>query len=138
MRISLDTLFSTAPYLSALHDRHGAWFDAAMAAPDAALAAELARLGEEGARAAGEDELGRALRVGKGRIALLAAAAECLGLWSTAQATAALSDLADAALEAGLDLLIRQARDKGQIEGNAVDSVGPSPASTAPSPESIN
>src|SRR5690606_13025313 len=48
-------------------------------------------------------------------IALLAAAAETGGLWSTAEATAALSDLADAALDAALDFLLRKAIEKGDV-----------------------
>ena len=53
------------------------------------------------------------LRQAKGRIALLAAVAEVGGAWTTAQSTAALSDLADAALDASLDFLMRKAADKG-------------------------
>ena len=58
--------------------------------------------------------IGATLRAAKGRIALLAAAAETGGGWTTAQSTAALSDLADAALDAGLAVLLRKAAEKGR------------------------
>ncbi len=48
-------------------------------------------------------------------MALLAAAAETEGCWTTAQSTAALSDLADAALDAGLEVLLRKAIGKGDV-----------------------
>ena len=122
MPVSLQTLLDAAPYLSDLYARHGAWFGAAIDAPDAGLAAELDRLRDAGRDLAAEDDLSRELRIGKGRLALLAAAAECLGHWTTAQSTAALSDLADAALSAGLDFHLRQARDKGQLQGGVANS----------------
>ena len=69
-------------------------------------------------RAGREDDeaaVAHVLRCAKGRTALLAAVAETGGAWTTARATEALSDLADAALEAALDLLMRQAFEKGHL-----------------------
>src|SRR5690606_4869895 len=62
-----------------------------------------------------EEALAPVLRIAKGRTALLAALAETGGAWTTAQATAALSDLADVALDAALNLLMRQAAEKGAL-----------------------
>src|SRR5437763_1658362 len=62
-----------------------------------------------------EVEIGARLRVAKGRVALLTAVAEISGRWTTAQSTAALSDLADAALDAGLRLLLKRAFEKGDL-----------------------
>ncbi len=109
----LPTILSAAPYLADLEQRHRDWLAPALTDPDAALAAELSALAEAGLRAADEAEIGRELRLAKGRIALLAAIAEIEGRWTTAQSTAALSDLADAALDAGLALLLRQATERG-------------------------
>ena len=126
MPVSLQTLLDAAPYLSDLYARHGAWFGAAIDAPDAGLAAELDRLRDAGRDLAAEDDLSRELRIGKGRLALLAAAAECLGHWTTAQSTAALSDLADAAAartNLGLGSMSIQNASAVAITGGSVDGV---------------
>jgi len=116
MTVSLQTLLRTAPYLAELAARHADWFDTAWdLSPDIALAAVLAKVSDAGCDAADEPDLSRELRVAKGRIALLAAAAEVTGRWNTAQSTAALSDLADAALDAGLEFLMRKAGEKSDI-----------------------
>ncbi|MEO6012809.1 MAG: bifunctional [glutamine synthetase] adenylyltransferase/[glutamine synthetase]-adenylyl-L-tyrosine phosphorylase [Devosia sp.] len=116
MPVSLEILLGAAPYLHQLRGRHADWLDAAMPSPDAALATELAAVAAAGGATDDDSEIGRALRLAKGRIALLAAAAETGGLWTTAQGTAVLSDLADAALHAGLDFLLRKAIAKGDIK----------------------
>ncbi|MEO8756211.1 MAG: bifunctional [glutamine synthetase] adenylyltransferase/[glutamine synthetase]-adenylyl-L-tyrosine phosphorylase [Devosia sp.] len=115
MLASLADLFAASPYLGELDARYGAWLASALPDPDAALATELATIGLAGREAADDAAVGAVLRVAKGRIALLAAAAETGGGWSTAQATAALSDLADAALDAGLAVLLRKAAEKGDV-----------------------
>ncbi len=115
MTVSLETLLAESPYLAGLAERNAEWFGTALAAPDAALAAVLAEIATAGNEAATDDEVASVLRRGKGRAALLAGAAEVTGRWTTAQSTAALSDLADAALDAGLAVLLRQAAAKGQV-----------------------
>lgn len=112
---ALGPLLESAPYLLELARTHAEWLASALeASPDAAFADLIAAVSEAGLT---EDEagLGRALRIAKGRTALLAAVAETGGVWTTARATEALSDLADAALEAALDFLMGQAADKGQL-----------------------
>jgi len=121
MPVSLDTLLAAAPYLRDLHLRYGDWLGGALADPDAGLATELAAVAAAGREAADELAVGAALRVAKGRIALLAAAAETGGQWTTMQSTAALSALADAALDAGLSVLLRKAHEKGDFTA----AVGP-------------
>ena len=115
MQVPLQALLADAPYLSELHRRHGEWLAAALAGPDAALAAELHAIAEAGRAAPDETAIGSVLRAAKGRLALLAAAAETGGLWTTAQSTAALSDLADTALDAGLTVLLRKAHERGDF-----------------------
>jgi glutamate-ammonia-ligase adenylyltransferase len=113
---TLGPLLATAPYLFDLAQRHADWLARALTTgPDATFAAIIAELAEAGKTAATEDELSPILRIAKGRVALLAALAETGGAWSTAQSTAALSDLADAALDASLDLLMRRAAAKGDL-----------------------
>jgi glutamate-ammonia-ligase adenylyltransferase len=114
MPIPAATLLAAAPYLAELAERHAAWFATAPhTRPDEALAEILTAIAA--LRPATEPELALALRDAKGRIALLAAVAETASTWTTAQSTAALSDLADAALEASLDHLVRQAATKGDL-----------------------
>jgi glutamate-ammonia-ligase adenylyltransferase len=115
MPVSLDILLAAAPYLADLNARHGGWLAEALADPDTALARELAAVAAAGSASAEEAEIAAALRHAKGRVALLAAAAETAYLWTTAASTAALSDLADAALDAALEFLLRRAVAKGDI-----------------------
>lgn len=123
MKVALETLLSSAPYLKDLAERHAGWFAAARKlSPDIALAAVLDQVAKAGQSAATEDEIGRELRIAKGRVALLAAVSEVEGRWTTAQSTAALSDLADAALEAGLEVLLRLAAARGLTEATAANS----------------
>jgi glutamate-ammonia-ligase adenylyltransferase len=117
MTVSLDTLLELAPYLKGLAERHADWFAASRAiSPDIALQTVLLGVKRAGESAADEAEVSRELRIAKGRVALLAAVAEVEGNWTTAQSTAALSDLADFALEAGLDTLMRLAAARGQVK----------------------
>ncbi|MHA6298102.1 bifunctional [glutamine synthetase] adenylyltransferase/[glutamine synthetase]-adenylyl-L-tyrosine phosphorylase [Devosia sp. CAU 1758] len=115
----LGPLLEAAPYLRDLTRQHADWLvEALETGPDTAFAALLGAVAHAGRQ---EDEVSVAtmLRAAKGRTALLAAVAETGGAWSTARATEALSDLADAALEAALDLLMRQAFEKGQLAMSA-------------------
>jgi glutamate-ammonia-ligase adenylyltransferase len=111
----LGPLLEAAPYLLDLTRDHSTWLIGALRqGPDAAFAELLDTVARAG-READEPEVGAMLRRAKGRTALLAAVAETGGAWTTARATEALSDLADRALEAAMDLLMRQAFEKGQL-----------------------
>ncbi len=112
----LGPLLEQAPYLLGLARDHAEWLAVALnSSADEAFSELLVQIAETG-RTGGEAEVGLALRVAKGRTALLAAVAETGGAWTTARATEALSDLADAALEACLDFLMRQAAEKGLLD----------------------
>ena len=115
MTVSLDTLLASAPYLADLAARHADWLPGALAEPKPALEAVLAEVRAAGPVAADETVIAPVLRRAKGQIALLAAAAEVTGAWTTSEATAALSDLADATLDSGLDVLMRRAAEKGDV-----------------------
>ncbi|HUH78212.1 MAG TPA: bifunctional [glutamine synthetase] adenylyltransferase/[glutamine synthetase]-adenylyl-L-tyrosine phosphorylase, partial [Devosia sp.] len=113
---TLGPLLEAAPYLLGLAQANSEWLAGALAGPaDDAFSDVIAEIDEAGRIAADEETLAPILRIGKGRTALLAAIAETGGVWTTAQATAALSDLADVALEAGLNLLMRQAAHRGVL-----------------------
>ncbi len=122
--LTLETLFDAAPYLAGLAERHADWFAASRAiSPDTALQTVLLGVKRAGENATDEAEIARELRIAKGRVALLAAVSEVEGKWTTAQSTAALSDLADFALDAGLDVLMRLAAARGLVRnGTAAES----------------
>ena len=123
MPITLRELLDASPYLRELEQRHRAWLGPALGDPDAALWKVLDGLAGA-AGLADEAGVGTALRAAKQQVALLAAAAETGGLWTTAQSTAALSDLADAALDAGLTVLLRRAVEKGDLRETTVANCG--------------
>jgi glutamate-ammonia-ligase adenylyltransferase len=118
MAIPLETLLADAPYLADLATRNAAWLEGAQGDADAAFAAVIAEIRD--ASELDETALSAILRAGKGKVALLCAVAETGGLWTTEQATAALSDLADAALDAALTLLMRRAAEKGELLPEAI------------------
>jgi glutamate-ammonia-ligase adenylyltransferase len=122
MPVDLETLIAAAPYIADLHARHGDWL-AGSGSPQEALVGALREVAAVGLTT-DETEAGRVMRLAKQRVALLAAVAEVTGQWTPAQSTAALSDLADAALHAGLGVLLRRSAERGLLTrpGTAEDS----------------
>ncbi|MET3926159.1 bifunctional [glutamine synthetase] adenylyltransferase/[glutamine synthetase]-adenylyl-L-tyrosine phosphorylase [Devosia sp. 2618] len=115
-RSTLGPLLETAPYLLGLAQENADWLVTTLAdSADGAFVDIIDVVETLGRSASNEDALAPVLRIAKGRTALLAAIAETGGVWTTAQSTAALSDLADAALNAALNLLMRQAAEKGLL-----------------------
>ncbi|HEV7344768.1 MAG TPA: bifunctional [glutamine synthetase] adenylyltransferase/[glutamine synthetase]-adenylyl-L-tyrosine phosphorylase [Devosia sp.] len=113
---TLGPLLEAAPYLLALAQENTEWLVATVGdSADGAFTDIIDGVEAAGRSASDEDALAPVLRIAKARTALLAAMAETGGAWTTAQSTAALSDLADAALDAALNLLMRQAAEKGQL-----------------------
>jgi glutamate-ammonia-ligase adenylyltransferase len=113
---TLGPLFETAPYLFGLAQANGAWLGKALAqVPISVFHAILDDVAKAGRTAPDEAALAPVLRLAKARTALWAAVTETGRALSTAQTTAALSDLADTALEAALDLLMRQAAGRGLL-----------------------
>jgi len=115
-------IVTSAPYLKELLGRHGDWLAGVIEVdPETVLEGLFASMREAGRQAADEDAIGKALRVAKARAALFLAVAEIGGALSTAQATCAISDIADAALEAALDFEFRMLAAQGKLrEGAAV------------------
>jgi len=113
---TLGPLLESAPYLFELAQAHAGWLAAIFSiTADTAFATIIDAVTIAGRDAPDEDTLSPILRTAKGRTALLAAIAETGGAWTTAQSTAALSDLGDAALDAALNVLMRQAHAKGLL-----------------------
>ncbi|SFC43042.1 bifunctional [glutamine synthetase] adenylyltransferase/[glutamine synthetase]-adenylyl-L-tyrosine phosphorylase [Devosia psychrophila] len=122
-RATMAPLLESAPYLLELAQHNAEWLIATLAdTADGAFTDIIDIVDSLGSTATTEEALAPVLRIAKGRTALLAAIAETGGGWTTAQSTAALSDLADAALDAALNLLMRQAADKGQLTISASEA----------------
>lgn len=112
----LNLLFSNAPYLFDIAQKHTDDLNQIVNKnPDTLFGDILAEIADAGCTMSEEQELSQLLRAAKSKVAFLAAYAEVGGRWTPAQSTAALSDLADAALEAGLDFLMRQAADADKL-----------------------
>jgi glutamate-ammonia-ligase adenylyltransferase len=128
LQATLAPLLESAPYLFELAQSNSDWLAQALSDDaDGAFADIIEAVVAAGLTAADEDVLAPVLRIAKGRTALLAAIAETGHAWTTAQSTAALSDLADAALDAALNLLMRQASSRGLLamppeQANAANS----------------
>ncbi|VAW19515.1 Glutamate-ammonia-ligase adenylyltransferase [hydrothermal vent metagenome] len=121
----LAPLLTTAPYLAALAEKFSDFLVRILQEnPDTLMTEILRELAQGAISETDEAILARAMRQTKSKIALLAAIAETSGVWTTAQASKALSDLADASLEAGLDFLMRAAarRKKLVLEQDEVNA----------------
>ena len=82
--------------------------------PDAVLAGLTEQL-----RFAASDRRARVmagLRIAKRRLALLTALADIAGIWSLEQVTGALSRFADLAVQRALELTLREAAERGEVE----------------------
>ena len=113
---TLGPLLEAAPYLLDLARSNAEWLVATLLdSADGAFTDIIDIVDTLGRTAGSEEALAPVLRIAKGRTALLAAFAEAGRAWTTAQSTAALSDLADAALNAALNLLMRQAAERGLL-----------------------
>ncbi len=116
----LGPLLSSAPYLLSLARRHkGVLLALVEGEPQSLLQAVLAEVKSAGLTETDEAQFSKALRIAKGKIALLAAIAETGKVWTTSEATAALADLADQSVEACLNFLMRAAAEKGQLAEGA-------------------
>ncbi|NIP77264.1 MAG: glutamine-synthetase adenylyltransferase, partial [Xanthomonadales bacterium] len=105
----------SSPYLARLIERHREWLAETIGeAPKASFDALLSRIGSE---AADQRALGAELRLIKSRAALLIALADLGGIWDLDQVTGALTLLADAALGAAADLLLRTEVAQGRLPG---------------------
>jgi len=110
----LDSLFGNSPFLGQAVLLEPAFLrDLLRRGPEAAFETVLAEVA-----AAGADDRGglmRALRLAKRRASLSIAIADIGGVWRLEQVSGALSALADAALQAALTHLLREAAARGQI-----------------------
>jgi glutamate-ammonia-ligase adenylyltransferase len=112
----LASIFGNSPFLSGVAVKEWAFLTRLVEEGADPLFAEIASAIEMPADV-GEDAaaLMRRLRIAKRQVALVAAVAELVGVWSLEQQTGALSRFADGALGAALRHLLRQAANRGSI-----------------------
>ena len=114
-RALLECLGGNSPYLADLAAReHEAIRRLARTGPDALVARALAELRRVPA-AAPRAAIAHALRRAKRVTALAVAVADIAGLWTLEQVTAALSDLAEATLQAAVAHLLLEAHARGDL-----------------------
>jgi glutamate-ammonia-ligase adenylyltransferase len=108
---ALAPVFAASPYLARLASRHPDDLEALLGAePDAALRALVAEA--ETAGGLEPDEGAAQLRWLKGRLHLLTALCDLGGVWDLDQVTGALTQFADAAVQAALSLAARSLQDR--------------------------
>ena len=128
-RALLASLAGHSTYLARLVGTHAAMMGRILAEePSDLLAEELADLRAQAAETDSADALMRRLRLAKGRMALLVAAADVAGVWSLEQVTGALSDFADLALDLALARVVCDRIRRG-------DFAPPESGETRPLPE---
>ena len=108
----------SSPYLAGLIQKEAAWLAEAIEAPEAHLQAVI-----DGARNAAADDVSTQLRIGKRRLALLTALADLAGAWPLETATRALSEFADAAVDAALRAALSGQIKRGKIPGMTFDDL---------------
>lgn len=118
MYAATEEKFSYSPYLTHLlrlypdmvaGDAETAFADVMAALPDATLE---------------QSELMKALRIAKGKLALLTAHADIGGAWPLEKVTRALSDFAQRAVAISLDTLLKAAHTRGDIEVSSAENSG--------------
>jgi len=123
----LELVFGASPYLTRLVARDPETAVAIIErGPDAVLAETLGEAaGLAGAGALPEeDEMMVGLRHLKARAALVIALADLAGVWSLEQVTAALSDVADALVQAAVTWLFREGAERGVFRSQMDDPGG--------------
>ncbi|MEE3100293.1 MAG: bifunctional [glutamine synthetase] adenylyltransferase/[glutamine synthetase]-adenylyl-L-tyrosine phosphorylase, partial [Pseudomonadota bacterium] len=124
LRPLIEGAAGSSPYLRDLMAKEAAWLPEALAGPpETALAGILA---DAAAAVAEPRTLGGALRRGKRRLALLTGLADLGGVWDLEAVTGALSDYADAAVEAAIRAGLADEIARGRLPGAEADPTGTS------------
>lgn len=112
-----------SPYLAGLIAREAEWFMSRLKAT-VPNATDLVADETAGFDALAPQDLGKALRQAKGRIALLTALADLGGVWSLSQVTAALTQFADRATDLALRAHVRVEAARGRLPETVADAGG--------------
>src|SRR5512144_2155210 len=112
----LSGVFGNSPFLTLMAELEPAFSMTLLCeGPDAAWRRIVRDVAQAKRDALDGGDPARALRVAKRRLALAAAVADIAGLWTLEQVTGALSDFAEAVLDAALAFLLREAARLGTI-----------------------
>jgi len=112
----LQAIFANSPFLShCLIADIGLLPEVLKQGPQAVAKKVLAELASRAAGAANQADLMKSLRSCRRRTAFSIAFADICGLWDVTEVTRALSDFADAAVEAALAATLRQAAARGEL-----------------------
>ena len=123
---ALAPVFAASPYLAGLATRDPDRLERLLKGePDAIPADLLARTAATAALPA--PEAGAELRRLKAELHLLTALCDLGGAWTLDQVTAALSDFADAAVQAALAIATAEERDRGRLLAEVDTAAGPLP-----------
>ena len=118
VRALLEGAAGCSTFLAGLIGREADWLEAAFeAAPETAMADILAGMPADGSTA-----LADSLRVARRRTALLVALADLGGAWELEQVTAALTALADRAVQLGLAALVAEEIARGKLPEVTADA----------------
>ncbi len=115
-----SSIKSASPYLTGLLESHSEFAAQAYAADANAALNDLIVSVKEIDKALPRDEIMRALRQAKQKLALLVALYDLGGIWPLEKVTAALTRFADAAVEAALAFLWRQEMASGKIKDGEI------------------
>ncbi len=120
VRRLIGAVASNAPYLAGLLEQEATWLRPALrGATGDAVSDAIAEIGGDGF-----SELAQSLRQAKRRVALITALADLGGVWGLEDVTGALSDLADAAVQAALDYLVGAEQARGKLPEVAARNAG--------------
>lgn len=111
----LDGIFGNSPFLTRILRVHPDWLPRLVDEPPAETLAALIARTRATAGAATQADLMRELRLAKAEAAILIALADLATAWSLEEVTAALTDFADAAVQAAVEWLLKDAARRGQI-----------------------
>jgi glutamate-ammonia-ligase adenylyltransferase len=112
----VESLIGNSPFLARIIHRHPDWISRLIDNPPADVLSALLARTRDAARLATQPEIMRALRIAKEEAALFIAMTDVTGLWSLEEVTDALTAFADAAVEAGVEWLLKDAAKRGQIQ----------------------
>ena len=120
----IESVFGNSPFLTRIIRIHPDWLPRLLDVPPEEALADIIERVRTAREAATQADLMRELRLAKSEAALLIAMADMTAAWSLERVTAALTEFADAAVQASVDWLLRDAARRGQIE-RAPEEVGP-------------
>jgi len=115
-RALIEAMAGNSPFLARLIDRHADYLLGILAgSPDDSLEAQLSDLEIEGGKAESAEALMRTLRLSRGRLALLIAAADIAGGWPLESICKALSRFADLAVSLALARALHARMSRGEL-----------------------